>query len=267
MLQNIWEYLLINLTPYIYYPFFWGIPSLLFHILTCTYFTILDLSKSNKNKIQKDYTPNLYHIFSIAIPQIILFILLIFIQHFIMTLYPIYLITLPKKCLSIFTHIYEISLLLIIGDFFIYWYHRLSHINKWWRYNIHDIHHTYSTVFSWAGTYLHPLEGICAVLCQLIPHWIFNPHPLSIWLHMIIWTILLDEEHSGYDVWWSPCNILPFNMGGGAKSHDIHHYKQNFNFGFVFTIWDKLFGTYCPVENGIINPYIAPYKLKLKKFR
>ena len=56
------------------------------------------------------------------------------------------------------TYILEISKLVITGDFLLYWYHRLAHINRWFRNNIHDIHHTYSAVFSWAGTYIHPIE-------------------------------------------------------------------------------------------------------------
>lgn len=263
-IQLIWDLILKQGTPYIHYPFFWGILALFFHIITCFYFTIKDINKNVKNKIQKDYTPDIYHILTIAIPQLIIFLSLIYIQEIIMLSYPNLQLSLPKKALSLISHISEISILLVTGDFLIYWYHRLSHINKWWRNNVHDIHHTYSTVFSWAGTYLHPLEGICAVLCQLIPHLIFKPHPLSVWIHMIIWTILLDEEHSGYNVWWSPWNILPFNIGGGAEPHDIHHYKQNVNFGFIFLIWDKLFGTYCPVQKNLNNPYIAPYKLKFR---
>ena len=109
---------------------------------------------------------------------------------------------------------------------------------------MHEVHHTYSAVFSWAGTYIHPIELICSTSTQLIPHIIFSPYPLSIWVHMCIWTILLDEQHSGYNELWSPWNLLPFGFGGGALPHNIHHIKQNYNYGFILNVWDIIFRTY-----------------------
>ena len=49
--------------------FFWGIPSLFFHILTCSYFSYKDIRKIEKNKIQNEYYPSLNHILSISIPH------------------------------------------------------------------------------------------------------------------------------------------------------------------------------------------------------
>lgn len=41
--------------------------------------------------------------------------------------------------------------------------------------------------------------------------------------------------------------VAGFPVGGGGAIHDIHHYRPNKNFGFVFSVWDVLFGTYTPV--------------------
>ena len=258
----LWNYVIKTQYPYNLY-FFWGIPSLFFHILICSYFSYKNIKKIQNNKIQKDYFPSLNHILNISIPQLIIFIFMMYLQ----LIYPIT-IELPKKVLTLKEHILEIFKLVIVGDFLLYWYHRLAHMNKWFRNNIHDVHHTYSAVFSWAGTYIHPIELICSTATQIIPHIIFSPHPLSIWIHMCIWTILLDEQHSGYNEWWSPWNLLPFEFGGGALPHNIHHIKQNYNYGFIFNIWDIIFSTYHKPydKNGNIcsNIYVPPYKLKFK---
>jgi hypothetical protein len=66
-------------------------------------------------------------------------------------------------------------------------------------------------------------------------------------------------------VWWSPYRLLPFTgcpLGGGAAPHDIHHYKVYKNFGFVFCIWDVLFGTFEPVAEETCNPFVPPFVLE-----
>ena len=73
--------------------------------------------------------------------------------------------------------------------------------------------------------------------------------------------VCLIDEHSGHDVWWSPYQLLPWTgcaLGGGAAPHDIHHYKPNKNFGFVFIVWDRIFGTFQEVGPAC-NPYVAPF--------
>ena len=65
-------------------------------------------------------------------------------------------------------------------------------------------------------------------MCQIAAPLALAHHPLSFWLFVFAWTVLLIEEHSGHDVRWAPYNWMPFAscpMGGGAAPHDIHHYK------------------------------------------
>lgn len=83
------------------------------------------------------------------------------------------------------------------------------------------------------------------IACVVTPTLLFSVHPLSFWVFVAVWVACLIEEHSGYDVFWSPHRWLPFAWGGGGAPHDPHHnLNVNKNYGFVFTIWDKLFGTY-----------------------
>ena len=142
----------------------------------------------------------------------------------------------------------------------VYVWHRAAHEYRWYR-PYHDIHHIYSVSFSWAGTYLHPFEILSVLVCQAIPIYLFQCHTISVWMHMCMWTYFLDEQHSDYDVPWSLSRLVPA-IGGGASQHAPHHIKGNCNYGFVFTIWDKLCGTY--IQPPLTNPYVEPYKKKWK---
>ena len=117
---------------------------------------------------------------------------------------------------------------------------------------------------------MHPVEVASVVLCQLVPVAILTPHPLTQWLFAYTWVVCLIDEHSGHDVWWSPYQLLPFTgcaLGGGAAPHDIHHYKPTKNFGFVFVVWDRLFGTFEAVQAVPINPYEPPFCVRKRKER
>ena len=163
----------------------------------------------------------------------------------------------------------DFSVICLAGDFLIYWEHRLMHAVPYLRRNIHSIHHTYGTVFSWAGGVVHPLEDAVVILCQIAPILAIRPHPIVYWLFSAFWVVCLVDEHSGHDVWWSPYQILPFTgcpIGGGGAPHDIHHYKPTQNFGFLFTIWDRCFDTFEEVKNPheVKNPYVPPFARELK---
>ena len=122
----------------------------------------------------------------------------------------------------------ELLVAFVVGDFFIYWEHRLMHAFAFTRTHIHSWHHAYYAPFSWAGGVVHPAEDAVVVVCQIAAPLALAHHPLSFWLFVFAWTVLLIEEHSGHDVRWAPYNWMPFAscpMGGGAAPHDIHHYK------------------------------------------
>uniref|UniRef100_A0A7S3FAY2 Fatty acid hydroxylase domain-containing protein n=1 Tax=Haptolina ericina TaxID=156174 RepID=A0A7S3FAY2_9EUKA len=145
----------------------------------------------------------------------------------------------------------------IVGDFFIYWEHRIMHAVPYLRKNIHSWHHAYTAPFSWAGGVVHPLEDVVVILCQMTFPLLCGHHPLATWAFVALWVLLLVEEHSGHDVTWAPYHWMPFArcpMGGGAAPHDIHHYKVNKNYAFVLCVWDHLFGTFEPVKPSPAAP-------------
>ena len=238
--------------PYVSHWLFPGWLTLISYVLICVYFTVLDVGRCS-SKIQKDWWPSYGDMVRAAVPQLLAY----FGLNLLFTLlYPDHL-TLPRAPPSLATFLGEVCASFVVGDFLIYTEHRVMHAVPWLRNNIHSVHHEYHAPFGWAGGWVHPLEDVVVVLCQISFPLLYGVHPLSLWVFSFVWVALLVEEHSGHDVFWAPYNWMPFAKmptGGGAAPHDIHHYKPNKNFGFVLIVWDQLFGTFTPVRDPPVKP-------------
>jgi sterol desaturase/sphingolipid hydroxylase (fatty acid hydroxylase superfamily) len=129
-----------------------------------------------------------------------------------------------------------------LGDLSLYWVHRAMHRPVLWR--THAFHHTIGEIWWLAGsrTSLTHLF-LFAVPQVLIAYYILGLTALEIgvvfsfgvvvnlWIHTNLWVNL------GFLEW---IFITP-------NYHRIHHGARgltNKNLGFVFTVWDRMFGTY-----------------------
>jgi len=262
LLQPAWDLIVAAGTPYIHNSLFAVTVATVTYVTVCGYFTLLDLRQHAPTKLQKDWYPSAADMFAAAWPQLLFYGAGQAQIWYLWKVYPEkYTAALPQSAPSVLSLCAHLSLCLLLGDFFIYWEHRLMHTVPYLRTRIHSVHHEYTAVFSWAGGWVHPLEDLVVVACQCVPVLLLAPHPLTQWLFACLWVICLIDEHSGHDVWWSPYQLLPFTgvaQGGGAAPHDIHHYKPTKNYGFVFIIWDRLFGTFEEVQQAA-NPYVPPF--------
>ncbi|EER07430.1 hypothetical protein Pmar_PMAR020592 [Perkinsus marinus ATCC 50983] len=69
-------------------------------------------------------------------------------------------------------------------------------------------------------------------------------HWLTLSIFAFIWVAWLLEEHSGHNTWWSPFNLWPFELGGGAPLHDLHHSERSQkNYAPILRLWDRIFDT------------------------
>jgi sterol desaturase/sphingolipid hydroxylase (fatty acid hydroxylase superfamily) len=265
-LQPLWSFILAHGQPYVSHWAFAGSLSIVTYVLVCIYFSYLDLTHSVSTKVQKDYWPTVAEMQRAAIPQLLAYGVFHFLSWGMFFMFPQYWLLLPAQAPTVLQFLKEVSLSLVAGDFLIYWEHRLMHMIPYTRNHIHSVHHEYSAPFSWAGGWVHPAEDAVVVVCQVLPSvFVFGVHPFSLWVFAIIWVMCLVDEHSGHDVWWSPYRLLPFTgcpLGGGAAPHDIHHYKVYKNYGFVFCVWDILFGTFEPVAEETCNPFVPPFVLE-----
>lgn len=154
---------------------------------------------------------------------------------------------LPDAAPSLTRLITEIIVFTLIGDFFHYLTHRLLHYNLLLRTHIHSVHHEYEgRLFSWIGMQVHPIEALMINIAIYTPLVLFA-HPLSLWILSLGATINAAFAHSGYNGGFSTIG-LPYALT--SSDHQLHHEKNSSkNFGNIFSIWDRMFGTFKKTES------------------
>jgi sterol desaturase/sphingolipid hydroxylase (fatty acid hydroxylase superfamily) len=133
---------------------------------------------------------------------------------------------------------------LILADFLYYWSHRLEHTCRlFWSW--HNVHHSSTDYNGTTALRLGWLEPFVSWYL-LVPMVLVGFHPLHV---LILFQVLLT-----YQTWIHTQKIG--KLGGFEKifntpsSHRVHHGSNpkylDKNFGAVFIVWDRLFGTYEP---------------------
>jgi len=139
--------------------------------------------------------------------------------------------------------IVRVSLYFVLADFGHYWVHRLHHTRHFWQ--MHKWHHSPS--------YMYWLGGVRATIPQQfmvnVPYILAYPFlDISPW-----WLGLAITVHSALQNDWMHMNItwrsnwLEWVLVT-PRYHHIHHSDKSEHYGKnlanMFTIWDRLFGTY-----------------------
>ncbi|MFT4834601.1 MAG: sterol desaturase/sphingolipid hydroxylase (fatty acid hydroxylase superfamily) [Marinoscillum sp.] len=141
-----------------------------------------------------------------------------------------------------------ILLLDLIGAYFIHW---TEHKVKWmWKF--HLIHHSDTKVDVTTGLRHHPGETIFRIGFTILAVIIVGAPIGIIMLYQSLSVLFAHITHAninlpkGFDKALSYILVTP-NM---HKVH--HHFTQPFtdtNYGNIFSIWDRIFGTFASVEN------------------
>jgi len=145
----------------------------------------------------------------------------------------------------------ELCLLELVGDFFLYWGHRVQHeIPFLWKH-FHHMHHTLDTPTPLGTLYIDSVDAtLQGALPLLLTGIIVRPHPLMVLVYIYLRIAENVVNHSGLDsglVNTIALKFLPFRASIGH--HDSHHKFSNYaanakNYGENFILWDYVFGTY-----------------------
>jgi sterol desaturase/sphingolipid hydroxylase (fatty acid hydroxylase superfamily) len=138
-------------------------------------------------------------------------------------------------------------LYVVIGDFGFYWVHRLMHTQHVWR--VHKWHHS--------PTYMYFLAGVRGSLVQQVlvnVPYVFAATLLDFGVWWVGYTIiiknLVQNDWMHLNVPWGSRWVEWFIVT--PRYHHIHHSNQpehyRANLAGLFTIWDRLFGTYVDPE-------------------
>lgn len=140
----------------------------------------------------------------------------------------------------------ELIIFVVLFDFTIYWQHRVFHIVPvLWRF--HRVHHTDEDYDLTTGSRFHPVSVLISALLKAV---------LAIALGASAVAVLTAEILLNLTSMFNHSNIaLPYTVDKALRKimvtpdmHRIHHSQNNTehdrNFGFNFSFWDRLFGSY-----------------------
>ena len=140
----------------------------------------------------------------------------------------------------------ELVTFLLIFDLTIYFQHRLfHHVNALWV--LHRVHHTDLGYDLTTGNRFHPLSIVISMLIKLLLVLVLGAPVFAILLAEILLNATSMFNHSNLKLPARFEKILRF-VFVTPDMHRIHHSalesEHSCNFGFNFSCWDRLFGTY-----------------------
>lgn len=245
LLQPVWNFVLGQCGDVASHWLFPSIVGFIAYGVVGIYFTLKDIGpwKSPATRINQDCWPEAKEIFWVAGIQMGVYATLNIIMWNALPHH----VQLPFAAPTFYEVLRDLTISLLIGDFLVYVEHFAHHKISILYKKVHYVHHRFKKdLFSWCAGWVHPSELTIFALCMIVYPTILYPiHPLTFWVYEFIFISLLLEEHSNHDVWWSPGHWIP-SIFGGAVPHDVHHIKVKTNYGFLFTIWDRMFGTFLP---------------------
>jgi sterol desaturase/sphingolipid hydroxylase (fatty acid hydroxylase superfamily) len=131
-------------------------------------------------------------------------------------------------------------------DLFAYFAHVLLH-KSWLGWQFHRVHHSESAVDVTTAFRQHPGETVWRILWQLAAIIMFGiPLPIVI-VYLIFSGLNAELEHANIRLnfrvdWFVRLLVVTPNM------HKVHHSRDQVetdsNYSNIFSIWDRLFGTY-----------------------
>ncbi|KAI9718465.1 MAG: Cholesterol 25-hydroxylase-like protein [Chrysothrix sp. TS-e1954] len=154
---------------------------------------------------------------------------------------------------------------LAVVDTWIYFTHRLCHVNKTLYRLVHAQHHRIYVSYAYGAVYAHWLETLFLdILSFVLAGEVARFSARQSMVFGSFATIKTLSDHCGYVFPWDPFRLVNNN---GAVFHDLHHQswglKHNFSTYTVF--WDNILGTTWADKAGADARYKRVHDLTAKK--
>jgi sterol desaturase/sphingolipid hydroxylase (fatty acid hydroxylase superfamily) len=138
----------------------------------------------------------------------------------------------------------RVALYYILGDFGGYWMHRLNHTRHFWRF--HLFHHSITQLYWFSGVRdTVPQQALSNVPYIFLSPLVLVTAPSYVYDGFMIAGVLTNHWMHMNVAWRS--NWLEW-IFVTPRSHHLHHSSDSIhydkNFGVVFSVWDRLFGTW-----------------------
>jgi sterol desaturase/sphingolipid hydroxylase (fatty acid hydroxylase superfamily) len=142
----------------------------------------------------------------------------------------------------------QLVLALVVGEFFMYWVHRLAH--EWeilWRF--HAVHHSAPRLYFLNAARFHPVDLAISNFAPFVPLVALGAGPELLALFALVTAVHGMFQHANIPLRLGPLNWF-FAM---AELHRWHHSRMpdeaTTNYGQNLIVWDVVFGTrYLPAD-------------------
>jgi sterol desaturase/sphingolipid hydroxylase (fatty acid hydroxylase superfamily) len=136
----------------------------------------------------------------------------------------------------------QIVVWLLVADFTGYWVHRARHHFRFlWAF--HTTHHSQTDVTYATYTRVHPVEDFTGLFVGLFAALLLGVSPVSGAIAWLLLDFLGETSHSRVPWTFGPLRYILVT----PRFHSFHHSTDpahhDKNFGVIFSIWDRMFGT------------------------
>lgn len=161
----------------------------------------------------------------------------------------------------------EFLVLLLVYEFFQYWYHRISHEGRGrlgqWLWLTHVAHHLPDRVYLLMHPVGHPLNLLISLALVQLPLIVLGANPETVFLFNALMSLQGLLSHFNVDVKAGWLNYVLV----GTELHRFHHsadLQEAQNYGVLTPVWDLVFGTFVyatdklPSRIGVVDPEKYP---------
>ena len=144
------------------------------------------------------------------------------------------------------TEITIMSLLscLVMLDFFYYLFHRLKHSSFFW--TLHKVHHNGEHFTMTTNLRVNILEHLLFAPLPLLPAILIGYSARTVFLAAGIAFLHQYICHSTYIRFPKFFDLIFITPSNHMTHHDSAHKNTHSNFANIFSVWDRMFGTYSP---------------------
>ena len=146
----------------------------------------------------------------------------------------------------------EFALAIVVLDLFDYLWHRANHRLPWlWR--LHKAHHADTGLDVTTALRFHPSELLLSTLMKALWVVVWGPSMIAWFLFEALVSACAQFHHSNIDFpdsverWLALLLVTPRYH---AAHHAVDRRYGNANFSTIFSVWDRVFGSYARPANG-----------------
>lgn len=144
--------------------------------------------------------------------------------------------------------IFGLMLMDLIGAYAVHWIQH--HIQWMWKF--HLIHHTDQHLDTTSANRHHPGESVFRFVFTLLAVFVVGAPVWLVFLYQSASLVATQWNHSNMNIPESIDSVLSLVLATPRMHRVHHHYREpysNMNYGNIFSIWDRIFGTYVKVDN------------------